>query len=366
MKTTSLAYWIAPALFTVLLIIGCGKDESEPDYSDPRGLQLSAVFNNGIVPAHAAFVAEATALQTAADAFAANPDTQNLAEVQLRWRSATDQWKMCEVYDFGPVSNFFLHTRIHRWPVDTEGIDDAINAGETIDEAYISSRGSSIIGLGTLEYLLFAEDESTTVQRFTNDAARRDYLQALSHYLTTVATELNNRWLEAGPAFTTNTGLSVGGGQNQFVNGLINQLDKTIRFRLRTPSGEESGEAPDASLVETPFAAYSLACLRAGFAEWELAYYGGESAGNGYGFDDYLAELGNTDVAPRIAAAIEKVAANLDALSQRNTTLGELVTDDTAAISQLTADYQALLVLMRVDLSSSISVVLTVTDADGD
>ncbi|MEL7161482.1 MAG: hypothetical protein AAFN92_12060, partial [Bacteroidota bacterium] len=88
--------------------------------------------------------------------------------------------------------------------------------------------------------------------------------------------------------------------------------------------------------------------------------------GIAYGFDDYLTELGNTTVSPRIDAAIANIDANLMALNTNTLSLQDLLASNLPAVEQLTEDFKALLVLMRVDLSSTIGVILTVNDADGD
>lgn len=345
--------------------LGCGETD-EPDYSDPRGQQLQSLYNNAIAPSHAAFVTGTEALQASVIAFVGSPSETTLTDTRAAWETTTRQWKRTEIYDFGRVSNFFLHTRIHRWPIDQEGLLENIVTDEVINEDYISSRGSSIIGLAAIEYLLFEEDEARTLLAFNMDTKRGNYLLGLAAYLVTVSRELAERWTDEAPAFRADTGLSIDGGQNVFVNGLINQLDKTLRFRLRTPSGEETGEAPDPSLVEAPYAGYSLPLIEAGFSEWKIAYYGGPDRGIAYGFDDYLTELGNTTVSPRIDAAIANIDANLMALNTNTLSLQDLLASNLPAVEQLTEDFKALLVLMRVDLSSTIGVILTVNDTDGD
>jgi predicted lipoprotein len=322
-----------------------------------------------VLPTHAAFVDASDGLYRNAEAFSLNPSDETLEALRASWKTVTENWKRCEVYDFGNVSNFFLHTRIHRWPVEIDGLEENIRTEEIINEDFINSRGSSIIGLAALEYLLFKDDLATTLQGLTSDDARTAYLVAASKYLKAVAGELNLRWTEEGPAFTQRTTLSIDGGQNQLVNGLINQLEKTIRFRLRTPTGEQNGESPDPHLVETPYADFSISCIKAGFEEWKIAYRGGSPATSMiYGFDQYLTELGNTTINPNVEAAISVIDNHLVELeqSQSASSLGDLINDDVNEARQLTEEFQALLVLVRVDLSSAISVVLTITDVDGD
>jgi len=360
--------WIFLLPFSLFLYVACNKSGDTPDFSDPRGQQLTSLYENAVDPSHGAITTSFEELNEAIADFSSAPSESALANARSAWRAATQQWKRTEVYNFGVVSNFFLHTRIHRWPADIDGILNNINTDEEINLEYISRRGSSIIGLAAIEYLLFAEDAETTVATFNADEKRQAYLRGLADYLFLVGQEVSLRWWEERMAFTSNTELSIDGGQNVLVNGLVNQLDRTLRFRLRTPSGEDSGEAADPTLVETPFAAYSLPCLAAGFAEWKIAYYGGTDRTTSFGFDDYLSELGNTSVSPRIDAAISRIDANLASLeAEVNTTsLQELLTNNPSAVQQLTEGFQALLVLIRVDLSSTIGVILTVTDADGD
>ena len=352
-----------------LILFSCGKSAPGPDLSDPRGQQLRSVYQNGVLPTHAAFVDASDDLYSSAEVFSLNPSGETLEALRASWKAVTEHWKRCEVYDFGTVSNFFLHTRIHRWPVNIDGLEENIRTEETINEDFISSRGSSIVGLAALEYLLFKDDLATTLQQLISDDARTAYLLETAKYLNFVAGELRSRWTEEGPLFAQRTNLNIDGGQNQLVNGLINYLEKTIRFRLRTPTGDQDGEGPDSDLVETPYAAFSISCLQAGFEEWKTAYRGGTAtAPMAYGFDQYLEELGNTTIAPNISAAITAIDNRLVELQQQQnqSSLRDLIENDVDKARQLTDEFQALLVLIRVDLSSAISVVLTVTDADGD
>lgn len=351
---------------SLFLYISCGDTANEPDFSDPRGRQLESLYQNAITPSHHAFKRSAETLNEAIADFTRMPTEEGLEVARAAWQATTRQWKRTETYNFGQVANFFLHTRIHRWPTNTEGLLENIDTDEDIDQAYISSRGSSIIGLAAIEYLLFREDVAATTMTFITDEKQRNYLLELSNYVSVIAGEVDVLWEEEEIVFTSNTDLRIDGGQNVLVNGLIAQLDNTLRFRLRTPSGEETGEAPDPSLVEAPYAGYSLPLIEAGFSEWKIAYYGGPDRGIAYGFDDYLTELGNTTVSPRIDAAIANIDANLMALNTNTLSLQDLLTSNLPAVEQLTEDFKALLVLMRVDLSSTIGVILTVNDADGD
>ncbi len=349
-------------LLLLLVALGCeNSDANSPDYADPRGQQLVSVYQNGVLPSHGDFVAATEALLNTTEVFSEAPSSAGLMAVQASWRVATLQWKRCEVYDFGPVGDFFLATRIHRWPADTVSLEEKLLTGEPIDEAFIAAKGSSVVGLAALEYLLFGDGALTAL---STNPSRRAYLRATTRYLLTTARELQRRWKEAGPDFTSNSTLSTDGGQNIFTNGLIAYLDKSIRFRLRAPLGELNGTAINPQAVETPYADLSSDCLRAGFGEWKRAYYGGAERITDYGFDDYLLVLGNKSVGPAINEAIERVDSQLQDLGDVD--LNHLLLTNPVAVRALVDDLRALLVLIRVDLSSAIGVVLTVNDADGD
>ncbi|MFT4685160.1 MAG: hypothetical protein ACJATN_001498 [Neolewinella sp.] len=119
--------------------------------------------------------------------------------------------------------------------------------------------------------------------------------------------------------------------------------------------------------VETPFADFSINCIQENFTGWTLAYAGGTGA-EAYGFEDYLAELGNTTLAPRIQAAIADIDTHLEELTQASdfVALSDLVVNRPATVARLADEFRVLLVLVQVDLASALGVTITFDEGGGE
>lgn len=362
--------WFSYFLFACYFVVisACGSDEQQADFSSQRAQQLSNIFENGAAPIHDQILPLTANLSETAQRFKASPSTENLVALQNAWKNTVLKWKQAELYDWGDISNSFLHFRIHRWPIDTEAIEDAIAEGTNIDETYINQRGSSAIGFGAIEYLLFQQDATTTLADLTTNTNRLDYLVSLCHHVNTTMIQLKDRWAAFGPTFSTATDLAIMGGQNQLVNALIAYLEESIRFRLGKPLGDENGGMIDTDMVETPFAHTALLTQKAGFEEWDKIYHGSFGQDNGFGFDDYLIALGNETLGPRIDEAISNINNKLSSLSTSNAegNLAALIQEEGAEVSALQSEMRQLLTLVKTELTSIIGATVTVNDTDGD
>lgn len=360
-----------PCFLLLLCYFGvsaCNDDDQTQDFASQRMNQLAVVFNEGVLPTHSNLVSSVALLSSISQLFAEAPTVEALNALREQWRRTINNWKQAELYDFGDISESFLHFRIHRWPVSPEAVEDAILAATIIDENYVDGLGSSAIGLAAIEYLLFVQDEATTINTFIQNPQRLDYLRALTAHLNSTVDNLNERWMAYGPAFIDATELSVFGGQNELVNGLVAYLEESIRFRLGEPLGEANGGVPNADLTETPYASVSLKTLQAGFDEWQTIFTGNFASNTGYGFDDYLILLGNEELGPRIIAAIEAVNAELAALLiiYPSGNLQMALENDQQLVTELQGSMQQLLVLINVDMASFTGATITVNDTDGD
>ncbi len=145
----------------------------------PRGfdrlVMLENVTQQLILPNHEALVQALQALETAAVAFVDAPDPARLDAVQDAWLAANLARMALLPYRLGPVDDSLLHNRLDNRPPRTAFIDDEILAGDApIDAAYIDSIGSSSVGLGAMEYLLFdpAGGDAAVLATFTGATMR--------------------------------------------------------------------------------------------------------------------------------------------------------------------------------------------------
>ena len=153
---------LAGLSLTVLIIVSCSEGTviySELDYY--REGQLKNTFRNEIAPLHSLFADECTKLNNASIAFANQPNQVNLEELRKQWLETVLTWKRCELYNQGPVEQSFIHNSIDKWPINATTIETSISSENTIDNSYITSRGSNAKGLAAIEYLIFDQNKNT-------------------------------------------------------------------------------------------------------------------------------------------------------------------------------------------------------------
>lgn len=356
-------YWFLAIMSLTLVLASCGNDDS-PDYSGERTLQLNTVFNESIVDVHQDFVTAAQTLVTALVELQESPTAITLSTAKERWQQVMEVWKRCELYDVGDINDSFIHFTIQRWPIDVERLVEELETEEEIDESYISQRGSSIVGLSTIEYLLFHDDEATILQRLETDSQYSSYVRYTGEYLLTQAEQLQNDWTAYGPVYVDAVQNGIEGGQNMLANALIAYLEETIKLRIGDPFGEDDGLIIEEDL-EAPYARLSLEFIEVGFGEW-INVYRGEfpSSLENYGFDDFLVELNYADLDSQIEAAILECQNAIQVL--KGTSLREQLTSNAPGIELLQSKWRALLVLIKVDLSTKLDITVVPNDTDGD
>ncbi|MEM6771475.1 MAG: imelysin family protein [Bacteroidota bacterium] len=349
----------------ILLFTGCNPEASKADLVAARGNQLQHLHGTRIVPLHDQFVQATAALDRSAETFVEAPSQEHLEQLRAAWEKALLSYKRCETYNLGDVASSFIRYDLHRWPIDTAAVEKAIRKADQIDRAYVDNLGTSATGLAAVEYLIFGVELAALAEQ----PARLAYLHALCARVADLAEKLWENWQTYATSFQENTQLSILGGQNQLVNALVSQLEETTRFRLGNPLGEESGGTPRPTTAEAPYAEKSLVTLRASLDEWGLAFFGGSPGDSGYGFDDYLSDLGDDNaLSDRIASAFTTTSDRLDGLLEQ-TADGSLRTglmDHPEQVLALQNDVRALKTLVRVDLASLIGATVTINDTDGD
>jgi uncharacterized protein len=137
---------------------------------------LESIALRVIVPTTAAFVDDATALQTAVDAhvaaIGADPAQagDELAAAQDAWRTAMLQWQRLEVMEVGPAAPSVsapggenLRDAIYSWPtVDTCTIDRGVAEARYENDDFFVTALIYAYGLDALEYLLFSHGPEHT------------------------------------------------------------------------------------------------------------------------------------------------------------------------------------------------------------
>ncbi|MEM8887206.1 MAG: imelysin family protein, partial [Bacteroidota bacterium] len=227
------------------LLLSC--EDKEQKLLDLRASQLENISEFGATPLHDEFQKASEELATKVEAFTQAPDLNQLQAVREQWKSVGQLFKRCELYDIGEVNSSFIHYRIHRWPTNEGRMEDSLAASSALTMEKVSNLGSSLVGLASLEYLLFENDADQTLEQFQASPRRLEYLLLCSQYLSNQAAELNKIWKSYSPTYVTSLQSAIIGGQNQSINSLVSFMEETSKTRLGKAMGEDDGGNTDST-----------------------------------------------------------------------------------------------------------------------
>lgn len=340
-----------------------------------RLVMLENVTEQLILPGHEALLQALQELETAAVAFAGAPDQARLDAVQDAWLAANLARVALLPYRLGPVDDSLLHNRLDNRPPRTAFIDGEILAGDApIDVAYLDSIGSSSVGLGAMEYLLFDPEggDAAVLETFTGaeHADRRpELLVALAQAATTKAEALLRIWSADGDNYAQGfiaADMDEGeyqGSMNMLANQIIADVEDIVNSRLGKPLGKRTNGEIRPDLVEAPYSGASLPRIIATLEAERAAFAGGE----GPGLDDYLDFIGAmSGEEPLSQVILRQFDAALAALRAIDGPLETAVQANPAQVESAYQETLSLLTLLKADMVNQLGLTLTFNDNDGD
>jgi hypothetical protein len=348
---------------------------SPTDDGFDRRAMLENITNQVIVPAHEAFVVTLVELETAVEAFTADPNAESLDAVQEAWLAANLSRMALLPFRIGLVDDSLLHSRLDKRPPRTIFVDETIIAGtEPITNDYLASIGSTSVGLGVMEYLIFepTAGDDIVLTAFTNAEnadRRRELLLALAQNLHQRGAELSLVWSAEGDNYAQSfidadmDGGELQGSMNMLVNQMIADCEEIISSRLGKPAGKRTNGTIRPDLAEAIYSEASLLRIIATVEALQITFNGGE----GLGFDDYLDYLDAAYEGEPLSMAINaRFETSLAALNGIDGTLESAVQTNLPQVDAAIEELRALLVLLKVDMPNHLGVTLTFNDNDGD
>jgi predicted lipoprotein len=369
------------ALLAITINFSCSKNNGSGSPGGPGGSTgkdsvLVNIGNNIILPHYQAFASYVNSLDSAILNFNATPDVTKLGNVQAIFRNAYTAWQTVSAFDgFGPAySAQPTLSSLNLFPTTASRIDSNILSGNDNVNAFANA---SAKGFPALDYLLFGAGGGT-LANFTTDASaanRRSYLAAVS-------ADIKN---EANAALT---GWSAGGGNyiNTFIDGtgnsvssslglLINSVDQDFEVLKNDCLGIPLGKQPPGQIlpvlpkeVEAYYSGISVQLALANLLTAQTIYLGYSTQGpRGPGLKQYLvqvnAKYNGGPLADTIAAHFTAAIAALQAVPDP---LSATIQNDPAGANAAYVQIQQLVVLLKTDMPSSLGVLITYGDNDGD
>ena len=367
-----LRFWGPVLPLLALLLAGCDPVDDDDVQDFDRGAYLAHTADNIIVPAYTEFLQRSQTLSgTLNDLTAGTINTEDIDAAREALREAYMAWQRAQLFDFGPAINRALLVTTNTFPTDTAEISEA-SLAPSWTGGLPGNLDSS--GLPALEWLLFSGDAATTATEWNDEAnGRLNHAQRLATFLTEEANAVVSSWTsEYRDTFVSSTGTEAGSSTGELLNAFNRVYEGIIRKgKLGLPNGIMTfSQTPQPDLVEAPFAAeWSVDFLAESLKACTHVYYGDDNNGttDAIGLDDYLKSLGDVtygeglhdDIAAQLTSTSTAIASLEDPLAS-------FVVEQQAASFEVYAELQALVILWKVDMMSSLGVLITYQDNDGD
>jgi predicted lipoprotein len=354
-------------LSATLLLGACKKKKPDPDQPEEDAYDQKSMFENYsgnlIIPAYNALVVKADSLTLKIQDFNASPTLPNLLAVRTAYISAYKQFTHVSTYEFGPAGSIFFRTSSNVFPTDTTQINTNIGTGVYDLNA---SEQADAIGFPGMDFLLFGYNKTDiyVLNLFITSSNRRQYLADINAHFKQQLTTVHNGWSTYAGTFNNATGNSAGSSLSYLVNQLNFDFEISKNARLGIPLGKQTLGVALPNKCEALYSHNSLILINEHVKALENIYLGRSQGGSdGNGLDDYLEFLGKTSLNSSIKTKFGELKTLLAVIPGP---LSVTVTSAPANAESAYAKFQELLVLLKTDMPSALSVAITYADGDGD
>jgi len=361
------------AASTLLAVQSCKKSgsSSSTDNSssfDNKGM-LTNISTNIILPAYTSFQTATVNLDAAVSAFNASPDNTKLLALQAAFQATYKQWQAVSVFEFGPAETATLRVNVNTYPTSVSQISSNISSG-TYDLSTFANLSAK--GLPAMDYLLFGlgADNNSILLMYTSDitaANRKAYLAKLSAEIKAEAAAVLTGWSTYKATFDNSAGVATGSSTSLLINQLVYDYEILKNYEVGIPAGVQSMGTTFPTKVQAYYSKMSVQLAILHIQAIQNIYLGKSAQGDGPGLDDYLIKADakkdgtslNTTIQNQFAAALAKLQGLTDPLSDQ-------IKTNPAAVTAAYTELQKLTVLLKTDMTSSLGVLITFGDNDGD
>lgn len=355
-------------------------DPEGPGDSFDRSAMLASLTEHVFLPSLSTFESDAAALSTAVLAARDAPEaeaTAKRAAAQAAFSTAYKSWQLLEMLQLGPAGNVGariggrgLRDEIYSWPLrNTCRVDQVTFSRDYEASDFFDRELVNAYGLDALEYLLFVatDDNACASPASINDPSnwpalstddirsrRAAYAAAVAAQILAEAGRLVATWSESFAADFSGAGTKASSFSTaqeavDEVFAAMFYLDRQLKdIKLAAPLGVgdaclETPTCPE--LVESPHADLSIEAIRANLDGFYALFVGAPVGGdaNLLGFDDFLVELGASELALQMREDTDKARASAAAVDGFLTTLET----NPAALEELYDEIRAIAVPLK-------------------
>lgn len=371
-------------VITLLILSSCKKKKKEdpgPDDDLIAGFDRKALLTHTadeiILPSYVNFIKELDTMTSYSNAFTASPSLTTLSDFRQAWLEAYIEWQKVELFSVGPAANYGLRYYMNIYPASQSGIASNINNTSSnleVPAAYPTQ------GFPAFDYLLngLGANDTDILIYYTTDpdaSARLAYITRLMNQMSTKMTTIYSLWTTGGyrDEFISKSGMDMSSSLPLLVNGYVHNYESYIRSgKFGLPSGAMLGGTPTPSLVEALYKkdiSYTLAVTAHNAS---IGLFNGKSVITGMegpSLKTYLNAVQATDsqtdevLTTAINTQFGVVDQKMSLLSEN---FNQEVQNNNQKMVDVYTELQNCVRLLKVDMTSALSITITYVDNDGD
>ena len=291
---------------------------------------LRQVASGVLVPQLQIFQDDLALLETELNSLSENPSSEQRSRTQSQWVAVMKSWQKLEMMQFGPAGNSLkvtagedIRDEIYSWPsINRCRVDQKTASEEYSNDNFFVENLVHAYGLDALEHLLFSGSDPACPSQVSpvSDGLWQELGEdAISSHRTQYALvtvkdiqnrnqELINLWSEQEENFSATfiSGDTPYHSATESLNDVFRALfylethtkDKKLAHPLGLKDCQEETCVED---LEGVLSLSSLDSIIGNLEGFEIVFTGAD----GYGFDDYLIDLGHADLSQQVIQNLE-------------------------------------------------------------
>ena len=366
------------SVLVVSFIIACSSD-TEDDIIQINEFDRSEILKNYvdniIIPRHNDFKSEIDNLKIVVDEFVESPISSTYDNLHNQWLISYKKWQHIEMFNIGKAEEINFLNTINTYPVDELRINENIDSRKF---NLTSSNDWSCQGLSGIDYMLHGIDNSkeNVILKYSNNSNYGEYLKNLLDIIINNTDQVVNHWSENKNSFVNSSGNSNTSSLNMLTNDFVYYFEKGLRTnKIGIPVGYFSGGNVFPDKVEAYYSSknsfndVSKELAKEALIASENLFIGRSSSGSkGPSLETYLdyiysADVNKNNLSPIILSNFQ--SAN-DAINELDKSFVNQINSDKSKMLNAFDKLQALVVNMKTDMLSILSIQVDYIDADGD
>lgn len=366
------------SIFTILLIVSCSGDSDEEQNQVPefdRSTILKNYAENIIIPRYDDFQSALANLKSSVDSYVSSPLVSTFDKMHDDWFTAYKKWQHIEMFNIGKAEEIMFFNTINTYPIDELRIVENITSNKY---DLSSSNDWSSQGLSGVDYMIHGIDDSKekVIQKYIDDSKYGDYLKNLLTIMSSNTDQIVQDWKTYKDSFIQSSGNSNSSSLNMITNDFVYYFEKGLRAnKIGIPAGVYSGGNALPDRVEAYYSSknsfedVSKDLAKEALLASENLFHGKSSTGaSGASLKTYLDYIYNADVnkenlSPIITSNFQKAK---DALESLDSNFINQINSDKVKMLNAFDKLQAIVVNMKTNMLSLLSIQVDYIDADGD